>query len=112
MDLKEAKLISSIHRIFSYDERLNYFFFHHMKAELRLGAEEMLEEAGSLSRGEYLLIQAALDFWNGEGKMSLSSALNDLDDENLLALIRGIMYLREIDVEYLSVEKYEYVEAD
>ena len=112
MDLKEAKLISSIHRIFNYDERLNYFFFHHMKAELRLGAEEMLEEARSLSRGEYLLIQAALDFWNGEGKMSLSSALNDLDDENLLALIRGIMYLREIDVEYLSVEEYEYVEAD
>ena len=90
----------------------NYFFFHHMKAELRLGAEEMLKEAKSLSRGEYLLIQAALDFWNGEGKMSLSSALNDLDDENLLALIRGIMYLREIDVEYLSVEEYEYVEAD
>ena len=83
-----------------------------MKAELRLGAEEMLKEAKSLSRGEYLLIQAALDFWNGEGKMSLSSALNDLDDENLLALIRGIMYLREIDVEYLSVEEYEYVEAD
>ena len=104
MNLKESRLISSIKTIFRCDERLTYFFFHHKKAELRLCAEDLLTEAESLSLGEYLLIQAALDFWNGEGQMSLSSALNFLDDENIVALVRGVLYLRGLDAEYLPEE--------
>jgi len=102
MNLKEARLISSIQTIFRGDERLTYFFFHHKKAELRLGAEDLLQEAKSLSLGEYLLIQAALDCWCGEGQMSLSSALTFLDDENFVALVCGLLYLRGIDVDYLQ----------
>ncbi len=102
MSLKESRLISSVKTIFSCDERLTYFFFHHKKAELRLGAEDLLKEAKSLSLGEYLLIQAALDCWCGEGQMSLSSALNFLDDENFVALVRGLLYLGGIDFECLQ----------
>jgi hypothetical protein len=104
MNLKDSRLISSIKTIFRCDERLTYFFLHHKKAEPRLGADDLLKEAESLSFVEYLLIQAALDFWSGEGQMSLSSAMTFLDDESLIALVRGILYLREIDVEYLMDE--------
>lgn len=101
MNLQEAHLIASIQKLFRHDERLIYFFFHHMKAGLRLGADELLDEAKALSRGEYLLIQAALDFWNGEGHLRLGDALKTLDDENLLALIRTILYWREISTDIL-----------
>lgn len=97
MNLQMAHLIGCIQTLLSHDERLIYFFFHHKKAELRLESEELLAEARSLSRGEYILVQAALDFWNGQGGLRLGDALSALDDENILALVKAILVLREID---------------
>ena len=68
-----------------------------MKAELRLPPGELLREARSLSRGEYILIQAALDLWNGEGGLKLIDAVNVLDDENLLSLVCAVLRFREIE---------------
>lgn len=101
MSLGESRLISTIHTLFRSDERLIYFFFNHKRPELRATAVVMLREARGLSHGEYLLIQAALDFWSGEGGLRLSDVLNVLDDENLLAFVRAILYSREIDIEVL-----------
>lgn len=42
---------------------------------MRVCGEELLQEARSMSRGEYLLIQAAIDFWNGDGNLRLSDLL-------------------------------------
>ena len=97
MNLRQAHLISSIQTLFRGDERLIYFFFSHKNSELRLSAEELLLDARSLSRGEYILVQAALDFWNGEGGLKLGDVLDTLDDENLLALIWAMLRLREIE---------------
>ena len=101
MNLREAHLISSIQTLFSNDERLIYFFFNHKDPELRASVDELLQEAQSLCRGEYLLIQAALDFWNGEGGLKLGDVLSGLDDENVLAFVRAILHWREIDIERL-----------
>ncbi len=97
MNLQMAHLIGCIQTLLSHDERLIYFFFHHKKAELRLGSTELLAEARLLSRGEYILIQAALDFWNGQGGLRLGDALAALDDENILALVKAILAFREIE---------------
>jgi hypothetical protein len=73
-----------------------------MDARLRLGADELLVEARDLARGDYLLIQAALDLWNGEGRLSLSDALAKWDDDNLLAFVRAILCSRGLDDENLA----------
>ena len=96
MNLQMAHLIGCIQTLLSHDEQLIYFFFHHKKVELRLDSKELLAEARLLSRGEYILIQAALDFWNGQGGLRLGDALAALDDENILALVKAMLALREI----------------
>ena len=96
MNLQTAHLISSIQILFRHDERLIYFLFSHKNPELRLCTGELLNEARDLSRGEYILIQAAIDFWNGTGGFRLGDALNVLDDENVLALVMAMLHQREI----------------
>ena len=98
MNLQMAHLISSIQILFRHDERLIYFLFSHKNPELRLGVDELLNEAHCLSRGEYILIQAAIDFWNGTGGFRLGDAMNVLDDENVLALVKAMLHQREINI--------------
>lgn len=97
MNLAEVRLISSIHCLLGHDESLVYFFFHHKERKLRLPVDELLAEARALSSGEYLLIQAAIDFWNGEGGLRINRALDVWEDENILSFVRGLLRLRQID---------------
>ena len=48
-------------------------------------ATDTLGDRGTLSSGQYLMLQAAFDVWNGRGGMPLGRALNVLDDRNLQA---------------------------
>lgn len=96
MNFQKAHLIASIQVLFRHDERLIYFFFHHKRPELRLESAALLAEARGLSSGEYLLIQAALDFWNGEGNLRFAELLGGLDEENIWAVVQAILYWREI----------------
>jgi hypothetical protein len=102
--LLESHLFGSIRTLFRGDERLTYFFFHHMTGTLRLPPDELLREARELSRGERILIQIALDFWSDSGKTRLPDILDHLDDENLLAVIRAILRKREMDL-YVTLEE-------
>jgi hypothetical protein len=104
MNLEETRRLRSISVLFRHDERLIYFLFHHMNPRLRLGADELLVEAQGLSRGEYLLVQAALDLWNGEGNLKLADALSAWDGDNVLAFVRAILCSRGLDDEYLLVD--------
>lgn len=99
------QVISSIKTLLRHDERLIYFLFHHMDSKLRLSASELLAEATGLSGGEYLLVQAALDFWNGEGHLNLAQALRSWDDDNITAFVRAVLSLRSIDIEYLVLDE-------
>lgn len=105
MNLQQAHLIASIQTLLRHDERLIYFLFHHMNPEIRLSSDELLEETLDLCRWERLLIQAALDFWNGSGHVRLSSILRSWDNENIVAFVRAILYFREIDVACLLSEE-------
>ena len=105
MGLQEMQVISSIKTLLRHDERLIYFLFHHMDSKLRLSATDLLSEARSLSRGDSLLVQAALDFWNGEGGLNLAQALRGWDDDNITAFVRAVLSLRSIDVEYLVLDE-------
>ncbi len=87
--------IQAIHCLFESDERLLYFLFHHKKLELRESASELLKEARCFSRGEFLMVQVALDIWCGEGHVKLPELLSGLDDQNLLRVIRAIAKVRE-----------------
>ena len=105
MGLQETHVIASIKTLLRHDERLIYFLFHHMNSRLRLSATELLAEARDLSCGDRLLVQAALDFWNGEGHLNLAQALRSWDDDNITAFVRAVLGLRGIDVEYLVLDE-------
>lgn len=97
--LGEVLRIKAISAILNYDEMLLRFVFHHKKIELREAPEELLEEARALSHGEFVLVQCAVDIWNGQGGAKLTQILDTLDDEHLLDLIHGILDYREIEDE-------------
>lgn len=103
-DLAQSHLISSILTLFSHDQGLREFFFHHQKLELRDSPEEFLKESGCFSRGERILVQIGLDFWNGSGGARISDIVDYLDNENVMAFIRAILRLREMDL-YVTVEE-------
>lgn len=94
--LQEAHLISSIHELFSSDERLLEFFFHHKYFDLRLPREELLSEAEALGPYKWILVKVALDFWDGSGRAKVNELLRILDEETLLTVIRSILKFREI----------------
>jgi len=94
--LQEAHLIASIHELFSSDERLLEFFFHHKRFDLRLPREELLNEAQALGPGAWILIKVGLDFWDGSGRATVNELLRILDEETLLSVMGAILKFREI----------------
>lgn len=101
--LAESHLISSILVLFRHDEHLRHFMFHHQELRLRDTPAALLKEARGFSRGERILIQIGLDFWSGKGSARLHDLIDHLDDENIIAFIRTILRLREMDL-YVTLE--------
>jgi hypothetical protein len=99
LSLRQNQLITCAHLLVQSDERLLQFIFHHKECRLRGSSEELLDEAKALSHGEYFLVQAAIDLWNGQGGTRLSDILDNLDDDHFLNLIRALLHYREIDDE-------------
>lgn len=93
---QEAHLIASIHELFSSDEGLLEFFFHHKRFDLRLPREELLKEAESLGPFKWILMRVALDFWDGSGRATVNELLRILDEETLVSVMRAILKFREI----------------
>ena len=98
-ELRASLRLSAMSAVLGYDERLLYFVFHHKERRLREPPEELLEEARALSHGERVLIQCAIDLWNGRGGARLSEIMDTLDDDRFLDLIRGLLQFREIENE-------------
>ena len=61
--------------------------------------DQLLEDSGTWSGGERLLVRVALDMWNGLGQATLGQVVNTLDDGNLqivldaICIRRGLMAL-------------------
>lgn len=101
--LAETHLISSIQELFRHDEHLRYFFFHHQELRLRDSPAELLDEARSYGMEDQILIQVGLDFWGGVGAARIHEIIEHFDDENIIAFIRAILRLREMDL-YVTLE--------
>jgi hypothetical protein len=97
-EFAQSHLISSILLLFRNHEHLRPFVFHHQKRELRDTPSALLKEARCFSRGERILIQIALDFWSDSGNARISDIVEYLDDENVLAVIRAVLRIREMDL--------------
>ena len=96
MNFSERLSVHAIHIVIGSDERLLQFLFHHKELRLRLSVDELLDEARVFSRGEFLLIQTAIDLWCGEAKTPLNDLLSALDDQALLRVLQAIAYKREM----------------
>jgi hypothetical protein len=103
--LAESHLLSSIQALLRHDERLFQFLFHHQERRLCDTPSELLSRARCFSRGERILIQIVLDFWSDSGSARISEIIEHLDDENLLAFIRAILRLREMDLYVTLIEE-------
>jgi hypothetical protein len=100
--------ISSIQILFRHDERLCHFLFHHQELRLRATAAEILEEARLLAREERILVQLGLDFWSGSGAARLAAVVEHLDDERMMAFLRAVLRLREMDLYVTLTEEAPY----
>lgn len=92
------RLIAShaIHILLENDESLLCFLFHHKKTELRLPVIELKLEANSLNFVDRLLIQAAIDLWDGSGSTSLGYLILELDDQKFIKLLQALSYKRQL----------------
>ncbi len=95
-NLQGAHRIQIIHLLLGGDERLLQFLFHHKLSRLRCPVGELLNEARGLSRGDYLIVQTAIDLWSGDGGVRLSDLLDVWDDEIFLNFLIALAYKREL----------------
>ena len=92
-----AHKISVVQTLLRNDERLLEFFFSHKHPDLRVPPTEMIQEARCLSKGEQLLLRAALDVWCGDGGVKLSDLLDSWDHLNWAAFLQAMVRLHEFD---------------
>lgn len=101
VSLSESHRLEAVAILLDTDTRLMRFLFDFRRPRLRCSAEELLQQVQSLSRGEQLLVAAAIDIWCGEGKFNFATALNTLDDINMSRLVRAICHLTGIREEVM-----------
>jgi hypothetical protein len=101
VSLSESHRLQTIAILLGTDRRLMKFLFDFKNPRLRLPTEELLKSSQCFSRGEQLLIAAAIDIWSEAGVFSFASALNHFDDTNMSRLVRAICHLREIREEVM-----------
>ncbi len=104
--LADLKLAQTIQILLKHHEHLLPFMFDR-KGGLRLSADLLLDLARFLSHSEYILVQLTLDLWCGTSRFQIGDALNVLDDDTLLALIKALMRFRELDVSCELFDPYE-----
>lgn len=103
MNSKEAHLIASISILLGHNEENLMFFWNHKSAEPRLSREEFKSESPCMPVSEALVIQCAFDFWSAEAHVKLMDVILMMTDEDLILLIKSILYFRELacDLEIL-----------
>ncbi|MCB9085777.1 MAG: hypothetical protein H6624_15625 [Bdellovibrionaceae bacterium] len=70
------------------------FLFNKEKPELRADAKSLKKFAQSFSSGEQVLINIAIDIWNGEGGIHFNDIYEILDTKNFIAVLKSLDILR------------------
>lgn len=70
------------------------FIFHKDLPRLRKPSEQLLEDALCFSVGEIILIQVALDFWDGSGHAMFCDFYKNLSPRNFQNVLKATEILR------------------
>jgi hypothetical protein len=94
--LAQIHLRECISLLLSHDEDLMGFIFTCWKPRFRMHPKKLLREAQELDPKQRLLVQAAMDMWNGSGGVNLYEFLSGLEYEHLINFMIAICHLRGI----------------
>lgn len=93
--------MDSIGILLDRDEEMLQFLLGSIPTGLRLPGQRLREESENFSPGQRLLIQAALDLWDGSGRLCLTEALDIWEEDNWIRFIRALCHRKEIRYEVL-----------
>lgn len=93
-DKNELRALEAIKILLEGHEKLLNHIFHPTEARLNAEPRTVLDCAQCFSSGEYILIQVALDFWDGSGKASLSDIYGFLDRAHYIRVLKSIEFLK------------------
>jgi len=94
MERVENKIYKAISILLKDCPHLMGRIFKSNKYELVASPQQITENMQLLSSGEKVLIKAALDFWNGSGRVALSDVLYRLSPNNIKNLQTAIASLQ------------------
>jgi hypothetical protein len=95
---EEQRLKLVMEWIFRNHPQLLEFLFKSNIPYLRDEPEKLIVEAGAFSSGEKVLIQVALDLWNGSGKALFWDVIHRLDTRNQNSVFVALQYLKIIPI--------------
>ena len=93
---EEQRLQSVFKLIFQNHSKLLDILFEPQIPRLKKEPKNILDEIGPLSKGEKVLIQVALDLWDGSGKVLFWDVVHYLDSRSQKAVFVGLEYLKII----------------
>ena len=94
-DKAEMDLLLSIKEMFGYRyKHLLKFLFHLREPILIDDSVKILKEANVLSSGEQILLQLALDIWDGSGNCKIKDLFKTLDIDLIMKVLKIFMKLR------------------
>lgn len=79
---EDLDLLLEIEVLLSNNIQLLTFIFHSKEPRLRAPATVILFESGVFSSGQQILIQLALDIWDGSGHTQVMDLVHLLDSQN------------------------------
>ncbi len=106
LDSTDLKLIKSIKILLSDHPKLFNFMFDQKAARLKAPSDRILDEAQHLSSGEYLLVQVALDLWDGSGHALFKDLRSILSHSNRKNLLESIKYLESTNNPVWSMKNH------
>ena len=95
-------LLKSIKVLLRGHPRLMAFLFHPTEARLKASPKELLYKASAFSSGEYILVQVALDFWDGSGDALLSDLYATLDGDAYFQVLMAIESLKGREIKSID----------
>ena len=91
---RELHIFKAIHQVVKKHTKIIDYMFDPKNHRLCADPKDILYEAGILSSSEFLLLQVALDMWSASGNTQIYDLLVNLDEENFINVLNGLLLLR------------------